>query len=377
MNAHIGSQLGSALGTGLEHLTQQKMQSIAEHKAEQQRQRQLNEQQQKVSGLASLFEQGGFDQKTSALLAQLETNKPGIAKDLMGLLGQGGYGNNQEQSGLSSLQQMTNVPQEMTEEGASYTPYEPYMQEQQKRSLPKQQKLVEEGIPNEPKNLAESIAQGKQKQIDAAAQKEADKETKEWFNTTLKEEKAAVDNDRRLDKMLKLIDKGKLPNAAVWKFLTDIEDVGVVGAGGAGAAVGGALGNIPGAAIGGVIGGLISPLAGLAKSSYRAWNEDVEEFEKLSADFIKGAKAVFGTRITDADLNAYMKTIPTLMQSDAGKKRVIANLQEINAFAKKQATIAREIVKANGNRRPADLEQQVQDRMSEDLDVLAAEFKIS
>jgi len=203
------------------------------------------------------------------------------------------------------------------------------------------------------------------------------KETKKYIDSLKDKEKAAHESDLRLGRMEKLIEKGNLPNANLWSFLTKIEEAGPLATGGVGAILGSVipgLGTAVGAGVGGLVGTLSSPLAGAAKSWIKSGSPDVEEFEKLSTDFVKNAKQYFGPRITDADLRIFMQTIPTLMQTDAGKKKVIDNLRSLNELAAIEAKAARSIVRENGGIPPIDIEQQVKDKISKKIDKLAKEF---
>ncbi len=199
------------------------------------------------------------------------------------------------------------------------------------------------------------------------------KETKKYVDTLKDQEKAAKESDLRLNRMVKLIEKGKLPNAGLWSFLTKIEEAGPLASGAAGALLGHVVPGI-GHVVGGVAGALSSPLAGAAKSIIRSGSPDVEEFEKLSADFVKNAKQFFGSRITDADLRVFMQTLPTLMQTDAGKKKVIENLKSLNELSEIESKAAREIIRDNGGIPPLDIEQQVKDRISDEVDKVAKRF---
>lgn len=247
-----------------------------------------------------------------------------------------------------------------------------------------QQRMQEKGLALKEASLEErKIArEGTEK---ARQQKFAYQQTKDYVDTVLKKQKSIKEDNLRLDRMSKLIKDNKLPNAGLWSFLTDLEETGAIKAGGAGALIGGTIGSIVpgvgniagtgiGAALGGIGGALLSPLAGIAKSIIRAGSPDIEEYEKLSADFIKNAKQYFGSRITDADLRAYLKTIPTLMQTNAGKERVIQNLKSVGNIAQLEADTVREIIKENDGKRPLDLEQQVYDKISNKIDQLAQQF---
>lgn len=202
-------------------------------------------------------------------------------------------------------------------------------------------------------------------------------ETKKYVETLKEQEKAAKESELRLKRMETLISKGKLPNAGLWSFLTKVEESPIAGAG-AGAILGSALlpglGTAIGAGIGGLAGSLTSPLAGAAKSFIRTGSPDIEEFEKLSADFVKNAKQYFGSRLTDADLRVFMQTLPTLMQTDAGKKKVIENLSSLNELAQIESKAARSIIRDNGGIPPIDIEQQVKDKIADRVDRVAKRF---
>src|SRR5579859_5047227 len=56
-------------------------------------------------------------------------------------------------------------------------------------------------------------------------------------------------------------------------------------------------------------------------------NPESEEFQKLAAGFLRDAKSVFGARVSNYEIEQFLKTIPSLSQSPEGRKRVIANLK--------------------------------------------------
>src|SRR5690606_29811545 len=94
-----------------------------------------------------------------------------------------------------------------------------------------------------------------------------------------------------------------------------------------------AIGGPIGAVLGGTLGALIKPLAQLGKFGLGQLYKNTEEFVKLSNSFLRGAKTMFGSRITDADLRAFMKMVPTLSQTDSGKKAIIRNMKIFNKAA--------------------------------------------
>lgn len=57
---------------------------------------------------------------------------------------------------------------------------------------------------------------------------------------------------------------------------------------------------------------------------------DAQEFVKLISDEITGAKDTFGARVTNFDLQAYMKRLPSLINSPEGRRRVLRDIQILN-----------------------------------------------
>ena len=104
---------------------------------------------------------------------------------------------------------------------------------------------------------------------------------------------------------------------------------------------------------------------------------DTEEFEKLSNGFIRYAKGIFGSRITDADLKAFLSTVPTLANTEHGKKAIIKNMELFNKGVHEKYKVMREVIKENGGKRPLDLALQVQDQLDERLNSLADQWEKS
>jgi hypothetical protein len=57
---------------------------------------------------------------------------------------------------------------------------------------------------------------------------------------------------------------------------------------------------------------------------------EAQESVKLVADELKGAKDSFGARVTNFDLQAYMKRLPTLLNTAEGRRRVLRDLRMMN-----------------------------------------------
>jgi hypothetical protein len=177
--------------------------------------------------------------------------------------------------------------------------------------------------------------------LKVAEQKEADKETLPYYKEITKEAVSARNNDKRLDRMEQLINAGKLAGPTT-NALIDTAAKGIFGIG--------------------------IDLSGLQ-------NADTQEFNKISKDFLKEAKSIFGARLTDTDVKFFLQTVPTLLNSDEGKKRVIFNLKSFNEAAKIRKQVADEIIEQNNGRRPRNIDALVEKVAGPQLDLIATGFK--
>lgn len=221
----------------------------------------------------------------------------------------------------------------------------------------------------------------------------ANKETKKYYDDMLKADKTASDNDLRLSRMEELIKEGT-PPAALYASLKKLEDVSIPGGAAAGGALGGLIGGLTagiptlgagtpagfaagagaGTAIGGALGGAASSIGTLSMYALRGYYPTTEEFEKLSNDFIKGAKDIFGARITDADLKAFYQMIPTLMNTDRGKLAVMRNMRLFNEAQHIRTKEMKKIIKKEGYR-PINLPELVEENVEPQLERIATRFE--
>jgi hypothetical protein len=104
-------------------------------------------------------------------------------------------------------------------------------------------------------------------------------------------------------------------------------------------------------------------------------NPESEEFQKIAAGFMRDARKYFGARVSNFEIEQFLKTIPTLSQSPEGRKRVMANLKYVHGSALARAEAAREIMAENRGIPPYDLQEQVEERLDKKLDALADKFK--
>lgn len=250
---------------------------------------------------------------------------------------------------------------------------------------------INKGLDMNPTNISGLLANGMSKQ--EAAQ--AIKDTAEYDKKLKQEAHAAKDLIRITKDMTDLVERdiksgGKLlrkPKEQEWlKSLEEGHGYGGVG-GALGSAVGGLLGFIAtGGSLAGVGAGVYAgKQAGQSIGEYYTANEigrikqettkETQQFEKNSAEFVKGAKGIFGSRITDADLNAFMKMVPTLSNTNEGKLAILRNIQLVNEAALVKEKVRNHIVKENGNRRPYNLEDMVEEISEPIIDKMANQFK--
>lgn len=104
-----------------------------------------------------------------------------------------------------------------------------------------------------------------------------------------------------------------------------------------------------------------------------------QQIEALALPLIEGFREVFGTRISDADLNLILQKIATPDKSPEVNKKIIEfGLLEAE-MAIEREKIARQIKRENKNLRPVDYETQIKERLEEKfknkLDSLSEELK--
>lgn len=176
--------------------------------------------------------------------------------------------------------------------------------------------------------------------ISLKEQYDIDKTTRPIHHALVKDYKAAIDNDLRLNRMEELVKKGDLSRPR-WHSLLNTLEHGVFGFG--------------------------IDLHSLETS-------DSQQFNKLSKDFLKNIKDVFGARITDQDLKSYLKTIPDLSQSREGKLSVIYNNRLFNEGVKARYAAAQKVLQQNNGKFPRDYDDQIEKLVGPALDSISNRF---
>lgn len=76
--------------------------------------------------------------------------------------------------------------------------------------------------------------------------------------------------------------------------------------------------------------------------------DEVQEFVKLVQDNLTGLKDTFGARVTNFDIDAYLRRLPSLLNSPGGRERVLRDLRLINQINRTHAKGIIDIFKENG-----------------------------
>lgn len=218
---------------------------------------------------------------------------------------------------------------------------------------PDQAQIVSQLFQTPQERAARKKAELENKKLELAERRTTLQATKKYIDELKAKEKAVTNANFRLKKMEESIEKGNLPNAQLWSALTKAEHAPYVG---------------------GLASVFVDPIKSVIKWYHGA--ADIEEFEKLSNEFVKDAKQYFGSKITEKEVQMFMQTVPNLMQTDAGKKKIIDNIRSLNDLVEVEAKAARSIIKENGGIPPIDIEQQVHDKIENRVDKVVKKFTV-
>lgn len=61
-----------------------------------------------------------------------------------------------------------------------------------------------------------------------------------------------------------------------------------------------------------------------------AASPDAQEFGKIVNDFLAGAKDTFGARVTNFEVNRFLRRLPSLLNTEEGRRRVLRQMEIIN-----------------------------------------------
>ena len=105
-------------------------------------------------------------------------------------------------------------------------------------------------------------------------------------------------------------------------------------------------------------------------------NPATDEYKKLETDFIRDARDIFpGGRITNYEIQSYLKTIPTLFNSKEGRDTIIRNRKLLNEAKKVRYEEYKNILKENGGKKPANLGIMLEERTADKIIDIEDRFK--
>ncbi len=183
-----------------------------------------------------------------------------------------------------------------------------------------EQQMQQQGGLRPKANFAAERNQISREKLELAKQQGIEKFENPHLLKAMESYKTAENNNTIADQQLKLIDEGNLPDPL---FASAIETIGngVFG-------VSFDLGSLLGA--------------------------NGEEFNKLSAQLVNNLRSS-GGRVTDIAMKNFIKSIPTLRQSEDGKRKILSNFKLFNEFAKSDLDAMRELIEGNGGEIPKGL----------------------
>lgn len=345
----------------------------------------------------------GYDPQQAKSMAQLGQQAPGLLQNLFQQAGQQNL-LAQQQAGQQQLAQQrykTEIAKKLLSEGYDISSInalferipqqsqqaEPFTSDQvtapsQPRNMQELQQQTNDLRENEPWKILQTKPIGKtQRAIRQQAYKEQiniDKGLKSYVDAVnVKGGSASKLYDNTLNRMLTLIDTGKLTGPTMYNIRKKLEEKGAAAGGGIGAAIGAlagsllpGIGTFAGATAGGGAG---SALGALVTPKFVGSTED-QEFQKLTLSFLDRLKDVFGGRISNIELQNFMDSIPTLSQTDEGKKAVIRDMGNISKGWKYKKKIMDRIISDHGGYMPRNLEKLTDEQSAPYLDKLSSEF---
>lgn len=102
---------------------------------------------------------------------------------------------------------------------------------------------------------------------------------------------------------------------------------------------------------------------------------DTQEFIKNKGPFLENLKNIFGGRITDTDLNQYMRTIANEYQSPEGRRRILLSLEKLFKGSVARYNAANDLIDENRGVIPLGFLNKVERSAKKDLDKASKEFK--
>jgi len=352
----LGQALGSGLGKGVADLLQQKLRKMKTTPALQALGFDKEQSEQLADLDPKLLQEaikGTFKERTAVGKQQQEQQKQQREESI----------SEQLFEALSSQQEQQLAPQQQ-QEGF------PQQEQQQELQRDIQEERVEPFVPQSPgakgaaevenveralagKNIPardkEDILERVEKRQDRfnKQQDKIDDKNKKWLEGAQEADDGARQADERLNFMEELIESGELPGPLLASF-ADIVEKGI---------------PIPftRTRIGINLKGLLFSTQG-------------QQFDKITKDFAKDARKFF-PRVTEGQVKLFLETVPTLLQSDPGKKEIMKTLRFFNEVNKLTFGTAQNLIEQNKGFQPPNLQSRVDKIVKPQVDELQKQLK--
>lgn len=102
-------------------------------------------------------------------------------------------------------------------------------------------------------------------------------------------------------------------------------------------------------------------------------NPDNEQYEKVTADYVRDVSKIFPGQIRVFEIESYLKTVPTLLNSDEGKLKVIENRRITNKAKELKYNAYKEIMKGR-TVPPANLNMLINEKIGDELRQLQTNY---
>ena len=99
-----------------------------------------------------------------------------------------------------------------------------------------------------------------------------------------------------------------------------------------------------------------------------------ELYNKTVQDFVKDIKDVFGARITEKQIEVFLKSLPTLENTDAGKKLIIQVMKLKENATQSKGKAIQDIINESGGIPPYDMQAKVHARLDDIYDQLGTDI---
>jgi hypothetical protein len=104
-------------------------------------------------------------------------------------------------------------------------------------------------------------------------------------------------------------------------------------------------------------------------------NPATEEYRKIEADYVRDVSKVFpGGKITNYEVQSYLKTIPSLMNTPDGRKAIVRNRKLLNEAKKVRYDEYKKIIKENNGKKPPNLGILIDERTAEKINKIEDNF---